>query len=165
MPGRKSSSFSSLSIPVNKSIYNNRAQTHMKPSHDHANLNMKMLNEAALRSARNLSVATNKAASNYYSFTFIDDENDSFEEDLQLNRAEETLNATSIEEKSINNSKFAFEDDEAWLGSRRTPKLDEDILNNNKPVGKSSSHVHSEASSHKNVVEVLVSQSEQTSQR
>ena len=167
MPGaRKSSSFSCLSIPVNKFNHSMRSPAQMKPSYDELmDLKGKMLNEATLRSARKLSVAANKAARNYYNLTFIDDDNDESEEEFKVNPAEETLNATSIEDESINNSKFAFEDDEAWLGSRKTSKVDEDILNNNKAIDKASNNAQSVVTSRQNVVEVLASQSKQKTSR
>ena len=167
MPGaRKSSSFSCLSIPVNKSNHSMRSPTQINPSYDEwkmkvDGLKMKMLNEAALRSARKVIVEANKKARNYYNLTFIDDDNDESKEELKVNPAEDTLNATSIENESINNSKFAFEDDEGWLGSRKPSKVDEDILNNNKAIDKASSNAQSDVTSRQNVVEVLAFQSEQ----
>ena len=72
-------------------------------------------NMASIKSARELSRKTNEAAKDYYQLTFIEDVNEDEEEVFGGESSE--LN------DSVHNSKFTFDDDEAWLGSRKKSEI------------------------------------------
>jgi hypothetical protein len=124
-------------------------------------------NMASIKSARKVSREANKAAKQYYTFTFIDDL-DSDNEDI-LEKAESGENVFDSlpkkdhveleEDESIYNSKFAFDDEEAWLGSRNKPEI-EDIINNNDEKASVDNAKSKPAGTAKtNVIGVFVSQS------
>ena len=129
-------------------------------------------NMASIKSARKVSREANKAAKQYYTFTFIDNL-DSEDEDI-LDRVEHSekvgdslpiKNHVELEEdESIYNSKFAFDDEEAWLGSRNKPEV-EDIMNNNdekavvEKANTETAKSNPAGTGKKNVIGVFVSQS------
>ena len=83
-------------------------------------------NLASIKSARKLSRASNQAAKNYYQLTFIDDDM-SEDEDKNID-GESCCDIQHVEENdSVHNSKFTFDDDDAWLGSRKRQETRENV--------------------------------------
>eukprot|EP00091_Calanus_sinicus_P015175 TRINITY_DN3311_c0_g1_i3.p1 TRINITY_DN3311_c0_g1~~TRINITY_DN3311_c0_g1_i3.p1 ORF type:complete len:150 (-),score=52.93 TRINITY_DN3311_c0_g1_i3:41-445(-) len=127
---------------------------------------------ASIKSARKVSREANKAAKQYYTFTFID--NLDSDDDDDLDRVENSEEARELlplkdhgeleEDESIYNSKFAFDDEEAWLGSRNKPELEDIINNNNQKASVENTSTDTAkcdltGTTKKNVIEVFVSQS------
>eukprot|EP00092_Neocalanus_flemingeri_P011737 GFUD01012656.1.p1 GENE.GFUD01012656.1~~GFUD01012656.1.p1 ORF type:complete len:178 (-),score=57.22 GFUD01012656.1:101-634(-) len=99
------------------------------PSEYHAHseyLTLAWQNMASITNARNVSREANQKAKQYYTFTFIDD----LEEDVAGTGDTIGEDNELDEDESAYNSKFSFEDEEAWLGTRKKANI-EDILNNN----------------------------------
>jgi len=78
-------------------------------------------NMASIKSARKLSREANRNAKQYYTLAFLDDEDpEEHSRGVQNTEVKEEDNTAESEENdSVHNSKFAFDDDEAWLGSRK----------------------------------------------
>ena len=123
-------------------------------------------NMATMKSARKVSREANKKAKQYYSFTFIDDlDEDKVENGGMVEDCEEFADAMIRddveldEDESVYNSKFAFDDEEAWLGTRKKLEV-EDILNNNDEKASVKNNIvqTKPGMSKQNVTGVLISQ-------
>ena len=130
-------SFATLSVPSSK-IHTTTKHSMVMGNYSNGNhseyISLAWQNMASIKSARKISREANKAAKQYYTFTFIDDLESEEDEELggRLNDIREATVGDQLEDDdSVHNSKFAFDDDEAWLGSRKKPEVD-DIINNNK---------------------------------
>jgi len=77
-------------------------------------------NMASIKSARKLSRECNRNAKQFYTLAYFDDEDpeEQARGNIPINEVTEEDN-TAESEDSVHNSKFAFDDDEAWLGSRK----------------------------------------------
>ena len=125
-------SFATLSVPSSK-IPTTTKHSMVMGNYSNGNhseyISLAWQNMASIKSARKVSREANKAAKQYYTFTFIDDLES--EEEEELGGRANDIGDLLEEDDSVHNSKFAFDDDEAWLGSRKKPEVD-DIINSNK---------------------------------
>ena len=129
-PSKQKNSFSSmLSVPSNASAGILAHHQHFCRGVNYNIIHSEYIslawnNMASIKSARKLSRAANQAAKKYYQLTFIDD----MSEDEEKTIDGENCDIQHVEENdSVHNSKFTFDDDDAWLGSRKRPETHDNV--------------------------------------
>jgi len=131
-PNKQRNSFAPLCNSTLLAASNKQEQTEVEvgvnPNDIHSEyISLAWHNMASIKSARKLSRDCNRNAKQFYTLAYFDDE-DPEEHARGINQISEVAEGdnTAESEDSVHNSRFAFDDDEAWLGSRKKSFIAED---------------------------------------